>query len=142
GLRDHTPARAGAVAEHVRRGARGGAGGRRRGGADRLSRVSRTDAAGRRRTRRARDRPGCAVGPLAPVPAHSRRGRVCCPMPATFRYIVALALCLVPGAVTGQGTAAAPPLAWWPRLPLQGSLVRLVVRPPPGASVTAVYGEL
>ena len=63
-------------------------------------------------------------------------------MPATFRYIVALALCLVPGAVTGQGSAAAPPLAWWPRLPLQGSLVRLVVRPPPGASVTAVSGEL
>src|SRR5713101_4586948 len=63
-------------------------------------------------------------------------------MPATFRYIVALALCLVPGAVTGQETAAAPPLAWWPRLPLQGSLVRLVVRPPPGASVTAVSGEL
>jgi len=63
-------------------------------------------------------------------------------MPATVRYIVALALCLVPGAVTGQETAAAPPLAWWPRLPLQGSLVRLVVRPPPGASVTAVSGEL
>ncbi len=63
-------------------------------------------------------------------------------MPATVRYIVALALCLVPGAVTGQGSAAAPPLAWWPRLPLQGSLVRLVVRPPLGASVTAVYGEL
>ena len=63
-------------------------------------------------------------------------------MPTTFLYIVALALCLIPGAVTGQGPAVAPPLAWWPRSPLQGSLVRVVVRPPPGDSVTAVYGEL
>jgi murein DD-endopeptidase MepM/ murein hydrolase activator NlpD len=63
-------------------------------------------------------------------------------MPTTFLYIVALALCLIPSAVTGQGTAVAPPLAWWPRSPLQGSLVRVVVRPPPGDSVTAVYGEL
>jgi len=63
-------------------------------------------------------------------------------MPTTFLYIVELALCLIPSAVTGQGTAVAPPLAWWPRSPLQGSLVRLVVRPPPGDSVTAVYGEL
>lgn len=63
-------------------------------------------------------------------------------MPTTFLYIVALALCLIPSAVTGQGTTGAPPLTWWPRLPLQGSLVRVVVRPPPGDSVTAVYGEL
>ena len=63
-------------------------------------------------------------------------------MPTTFRCIVALALCLIPTAMTGQGTAVAPPLAWWPRSPLQGSLVRVVVRPPPGDSVTAVYGEL
>ena len=63
-------------------------------------------------------------------------------MPATFRYIVALALCLIAAVLTGQGTAAAPQVAWWPRLPLQGSLVRLVVRAPPGASVSAVYGEL
>src|SRR5436853_326515 len=92
-------------------GARGGAGGRCRGGADRLSRVSRTDAAGRRHASGARDRPGCAVGPLASVPAHTGRGRVSCPMPTTFRYIVALALYLVPGGVTGQGTAVALPVA-------------------------------
>src|SRR2546429_5158581 len=123
-------------------GARGGAGGRCRGGADRLSRVSRTDAAGRGHGRGARDRPGCAVGPLASVPAHTGRGRVSCPMPTTFRYIVALALYLVPGGVTGQGTAVARQVVWWPRLPLQGSLVRVVVHPPPGASATAVSGEL
>jgi len=63
-------------------------------------------------------------------------------MPTTFRYIVALALYLVPGAVTGQGTAVARQVVWWPRLPLQGSLVRVVVHPPPGDSVTAVSGEL
>ena len=63
-------------------------------------------------------------------------------MPTTFRYIVALALYLVPGGVTGQGTAVARQVVWWPRLPLQGSLVRVVVHPPPGDSVTAVSGEL
>src|SRR5205823_7379095 len=75
-------------------------------------------------------------------PAHTGRGRVSCPMPTTFRYIVALALYLVPGGVTGQGTAVARQVVWWPRLPLQGSLVRVVVHPPPGDSVTAVSGEL
>lgn len=63
-------------------------------------------------------------------------------MPTTFRYSVALVLWLVPGALTGQGTAATPPVAWWPRLPLQGSLVRLVIHLPPGDRVTAVSGEL
>ena len=63
-------------------------------------------------------------------------------MPTTFRYIVALALYLVPGGVTGQGTAVARQVVWWPRLPLQGSLVRVVVHPPSGDSVTAVSGEL
>ncbi len=63
-------------------------------------------------------------------------------MPTPFRYIAALAVCLIPTILTGQGTAAEPQVAWWPRLPLQGSLVRVVVRPPPGDSVTAVYGEL
>jgi len=63
-------------------------------------------------------------------------------MPSPGRYLTALALCLAPAVLTGQGTAAAPQVAWWPRLPLQGSLVRVVVHPPPGDSVTAVYGEL
>jgi murein DD-endopeptidase MepM/ murein hydrolase activator NlpD len=63
-------------------------------------------------------------------------------MQRSGRYVVALALCLIPTVLTGQGTMAAPPVAWWPRLPLQGSLVRVVVRPPAGDSVTAVSGEL
>src|SRR4029077_5853381 len=36
-------------------------------------------------------------------------------------------------------------VVWWPRVPLQGSLVRVSVRPPAGAggaSVTVVSGEL
>ncbi len=63
-------------------------------------------------------------------------------MPHPGRYFVALALSLIPAVVTGQGAAAAPPVAWWPRFPLQGSLVRVVVGPPAGGNVTAVSGEL
>ena len=62
-------------------------------------------------------------------------------MPNPGRCLAALALCLVPAGLTGQGTAA-PRVAWWPRLPLQGSLVRVSVRPPAGSSVTALSGEL
>lgn len=36
----------------------------------------------------------------------------------------------------------APGLAWWPRAPLQGSLVVVALRPAPPDSVTAVRGEL
>jgi len=63
-------------------------------------------------------------------------------MPSSFRSLVALTLCFVPAVATGQGSAGGPPLTWRPRLPLQGSLVRVVVRPPAGDSVTAVSGEL
>jgi len=68
-------------------------------------------------------------------------------MPTPIRYLVAVMLCLVPAVATGQGTTGAPQVAWWPRLPLEGSLVRVVVRPPPspasaGDSVTAVSGDL
>ena len=65
-------------------------------------------------------------------------------MSIPFRCLVALTLCLVPAVATGPGTAVAPLVAWWPRAPLQGSLVRVVVRPPTaaGESVTAVHGEL
>lgn len=63
-------------------------------------------------------------------------------MPNPRRYVAALALCLVPAILTSQGTAAAPRVTWWPRLPLQGSLVRVVVVAPVGGSVTAVSGEL
>ena len=63
-------------------------------------------------------------------------------MPNPRRYVAALALCLVPAILTSQGTAAAPRVTWWPRLPLQGSLVRVVVGAPAGGSVTAVSGEL
>ena len=68
-------------------------------------------------------------------------------MPTPFRYLVVLTLCLVPAVASGQGTAGAPQVAWWPRLPLEGSLVRVVVRLPPspasaGDSVTAVSGDL
>jgi len=63
-------------------------------------------------------------------------------MPSPGRTLVALALCLSPAVLAGQSTALAPHVAWWPRLPLQGSLVRLLVRPPAGDSVTAVSGEL
>src|SRR5439155_17637899 len=59
-----------------------------------------------------------------------------------FRDLVALTLCLVPAVATAQATAVAPCVAWWPRRPLQGSLVRLVVHPPAGDSVTAVLGDL
>jgi len=63
-------------------------------------------------------------------------------MPTPLRYVVTLTLCLVPAAVTGQGPAVPFPVAWWPRVPLQGSLVRLMLRSSPGDSVTAVSGEL
>ena len=63
-------------------------------------------------------------------------------MPSSGRCFFALALCLVPAVLTGQDTARASPVAWWPRLPLQGSLVRVVVRPPAGDGVTTVSGEL
>jgi len=64
-------------------------------------------------------------------------------MPNPRRYVAALALCLVPAILTSQGTAAAAPrVTWWPRLPLQGSLVRVVVGAPAGGGVTAVSGEL
>ncbi len=63
-------------------------------------------------------------------------------MPNPRRYIAALALCLVPAILTSQGTAAAPRVTWWPRLALQGSLVRVVVGAPVGGSVTVVSGEL
>ena len=63
-------------------------------------------------------------------------------MPSHAPPLVALVLCLSPAVLTGQGSAPAPQVAWWPRVPLQGSLVRVVVRPPAGDSVTAVSGEL
>ena len=63
-------------------------------------------------------------------------------MPNPGRYLAALALWLAPAVLPGQGTAAAPRVAWWPRLPLQGSLVRVLVRPPAGDSVRVVSGEL
>jgi len=63
-------------------------------------------------------------------------------MPTPLRYVVTLTLCLVPAALAGQGPAVPSPVAWWPRVPVQGSLVRLVLRPSPGDSVTAVSGEL
>ena len=63
-------------------------------------------------------------------------------MPIPFRGLVALTLCLVPAVATTQGTAAAPQVTWWPRLPLQGSLVRVEVRLPAGDGVTAVSGDL
>jgi murein DD-endopeptidase MepM/ murein hydrolase activator NlpD len=63
-------------------------------------------------------------------------------MPTPLRYVVTLTLCLVPAALAGQGSAVPSPAAWWPRVPVQGSLVRLVLRPSPGDSVTAVSGEL
>jgi len=65
-------------------------------------------------------------------------------MPTPIRYLVALTLCLVPAVATGQGPTGAPQVAWWPRWPLEGSLVRVVVPLPPSAgdSVTAVSGDL
>jgi len=68
-------------------------------------------------------------------------------MPTPIRYLVAVTLCLVPAVATGQGTTGAPQLTWWPRLPLEGSLVWVVVHLPPspasaGDSVTAVSGDL
>ncbi len=63
-------------------------------------------------------------------------------MPKPGRYLAAIALSLVPAVLTAQGTAAPPQVVWSPRLPLQGSLVRVLVRPPAGDSVRAVSGEL
>ena len=58
------------------------------------------------------------------------------------RYLAAIALSLVPAVLTAQGTAAPPQVVWSPRFPLQGSLVRVLVRPPANDSVSAVSGEL
>ncbi len=64
-------------------------------------------------------------------------------MSRSRRYVLALAVCLgAADPAAAQVASAAPPLAWRPRLPLQGSLVLLVVSPPAGDSVTAVQGEL
>jgi len=63
-------------------------------------------------------------------------------MPIRFSYILALTLCLLPAIATGQATVVAPRVVWWPRFPVQGSLVRVLVRPSAGDSVTALSGEL
>ncbi len=63
-------------------------------------------------------------------------------MPKPGRYLAAIALSLVSAILTAQGTAAPPQVVWSPRLPLQGSLVRVLVRPPAGDSVRVVSGEL
>lgn len=64
----------------------------------------------------------------------SRQVRRCC-------AVAALACSLIVGATAAQN---APLVEWRPRFPLQGSVVLVGVRPPPGAgdSVTAVHGEL
>ncbi len=63
-------------------------------------------------------------------------------MPNPGRCLAAIALCVVPAVLTAQGTAAPPQVVWSPRLPLQGSLVRVLVRPPAGHGVMLVSGEL
>ncbi len=63
-------------------------------------------------------------------------------MPNPGRYLAAIALSLVPAVLTAQSTAAPQQLVWSPPLPLQGSLVRVLVRPPAGDSVRVVSGEL
>ena len=63
-------------------------------------------------------------------------------MPTPVRYLVTLTLCLVPAIATGQGTVVPLQVTWWPRLPVEGSLVRVLVRPSAGDSVTTVAGEL
>ena len=63
-------------------------------------------------------------------------------MPKPGRYLAAIALSLVPAVLTAQGTAAPPQVVWSPRFPLQGSLVRVLLRPPANDSVRAVSGEL
>ena len=65
-------------------------------------------------------------------------------MPTPFRSLVTLALCFVPAVATGQGAppSVPPRVAWWPRVPVEGSLVRVVVHPAAGDSVAAVSGEV
>jgi murein DD-endopeptidase MepM/ murein hydrolase activator NlpD len=59
------------------------------------------------------------------------------------RSCVAVALCLgAAGVAAAQSVEGLPLVAWRPRLPQQGSLVLLTVRPSAGDSVTAVHGEL
>ena len=65
-------------------------------------------------------------------------------MPTPFQSLVTLALCFVPAVATGQGAppSVPPRVAWWPRVPVEGSLVRVVVHPAAGDSVAVVSGEL
>ncbi|PYO97368.1 MAG: hypothetical protein DMD60_07155 [Gemmatimonadetes bacterium] len=63
-------------------------------------------------------------------------------MPTRFRYLVTLTLCLVPAVAASQAPAVPSPVAWWPRVPVQGSLVHVVVRPSAGDSLTVVSGDL
>src|SRR2546430_5736130 len=97
-----------------------------------------------RTSRRCNRATACAPSSRSRGSDHGSRGRVSCPMPIPVRWLVALTLCLAPAIATAQGTAVAPQVVWWPRAPLQGSLVRVVVRVPSAAgdSVTAVSGEL
>ncbi|MGH7537606.1 MAG: hypothetical protein ACREMF_03145, partial [Gemmatimonadales bacterium] len=59
------------------------------------------------------------------------------------RYPLALALCAGSvGAATGLGTAKPTQVDWRPRVPVQGSLVLIAVRPSAGDSAIVVRGEL
>jgi murein DD-endopeptidase MepM/ murein hydrolase activator NlpD len=63
-------------------------------------------------------------------------------MPTLCGSIAAVSLCLCPVTLSAQGTGTHPRLGWYPRLPVQGSLVVLTLHPSAGDSVTGVHGEL
>src|SRR5206468_11926643 len=66
------------------------------------------------------------------------------PKPAPVRPLRSLRLFLGPAGGPGPGAppSVPPRVAWWPRVPVEGSLVRVVVHPAAGDSVAAVSGEV
>jgi len=63
-------------------------------------------------------------------------------MPMAWRSLLALIVCLGPPRAPAHDAAAPPPLAWRPRVPLEGSVLLLGLRSPADDSVVAVRGEL
>src|SRR5690242_4291612 len=65
-------------------------------------------------------------------------------MPMLRRCLAAALLCAGPAGLRAQatGSGTGPGLAWYPRGPVQGSLVVLTLRLPAGDSIAIVRGEL
>ena len=63
-------------------------------------------------------------------------------MPMVGRSLLAFMVCLGPPRAPAHGAAALPPLAWRPRVPIEGSVLLLGLSSRAGDSVVAVRGEL